>query len=101
LAARQVSDGRVRVNGQRVSKPSALVRSGDVLTFVSGRQVMVIDVVAVGHRRGPATEAQALYNDRSPPPAKPDLSRPAPAGTGRPTKKDRRDMDKSRHRHLD
>ena len=89
------------MNGDRVTKPSNTVVSGDVLTFMQGRRVRVVEVVAIGQRRGPAPEAQALYVDRSPPPEKPDLSRPKPTDGGRPTKKDRRDMDKSRRRHLD
>lgn len=92
LAAKMVTDGAVRVNGTRVSKPSASVRSGDVLTFTKGRAVKVIAVLALGDRRGPAPEAQTLYQDRSPPvPPKPPAA-PKYEGRGRPTKKDRRDL---------
>ena len=94
LAARVVSAGGVRVNGTRVSKPSATVGIDDTLTFAQGDAIRVIRVVALGERRGPAPEAQALYTDHSP-------ERPSrPAGGprfdkgGRPTKKDRRDMDR-------
>ena len=48
LAARQVSGGHVRVNGERVSKPAFVVAAGDVLTFAQSRQVRVIQVVAIG-----------------------------------------------------
>jgi len=42
------------------------VRPGDVLTFAQGAQVRVIEIAAIGARRGPAPEAQALYRDRAP-----------------------------------
>lgn len=97
LAARQVSEGGVRVNGQRVSKPSASVRPGDVLTFAQGRAIRVVEVRAAGLRRGPAPEAQALYDDRSPPPPpKPEGHLPRYELGGRPTKKDRRDLESGR-----
>lgn len=58
--------GPMRLNGQRVARPSAPVRPGDVLTFVQGRTVRVVRVRAPGLRRGPASEAQTLYDDLSP-----------------------------------
>ncbi|MEJ6394115.1 RNA-binding S4 domain-containing protein [Gymnodinialimonas sp. 2305UL16-5] len=87
LAARQVSDGHVRVNAERVTKPAAQIGPGDVLTFPQGRQIRVVRIESLAKRRGPAAEAQTLYADLTPP------SEPAPARVGpRPTKKDRRDM---------
>ena len=91
LAAKVVTDGGVRVNGVRVSKPSASVRVGDRLTFTQGDAVRVVDVVAPGERRGPAPEAQALYVDHSPPRA-PRQPHPARGTGARPTKRDRRQM---------
>ncbi len=93
IAAKVVTDGGVRVNGVRVSKPSSVVRAGDTLTFSQGRQVRVVVVVALGDRRGPAPEAQALYEDRSPPPEPRALGGPRYDKGGRPTKKDRRKLD--------
>ena len=91
LAAETVSAGKVRVDGTPVSKPSRTVGAGDVLTFPKARQVKVVRIVAIGTRRGPAPEAQALYEDLSPPqersPANPRFD-----GKGRPSGKDRRDM---------
>ena len=80
----------MRVNGVRVSKPATSVKPGDVMTFVQGRAVKVVRMTATAKRRGPAPEAQALYDDQSPPvPAKED----SPARVGpRPTKKNRRDL---------
>ena len=81
--------------------PAETLKPGDVLTFVQARHVRVVDVLELGRRRGPAVEAQTLYHDRSPDPDPPDASRPVRTGAGRPTKKDRRDLEKSRRRHLD
>lgn len=62
LAAKIVSKG-VRINGDRTNKTHALVRPGDVLTFRQVDDVRVIRVTALSERRGPATEAQTLYED--------------------------------------
>ncbi|WP_308917001.1 RNA-binding S4 domain-containing protein [Jannaschia sp. LMIT008] len=85
LAARVVSDGGVRIDGDRASKPSQTVSPGAVLTFPQGRRIRVVAVVALGTRRGPAEEAATLYDDRTPP------SQPVPPRVGpRPTGRDRR-----------
>jgi ribosome-associated heat shock protein Hsp15 len=81
--------GGMRLNGTRIAKPAAQVGPGDVLTFAIGTRVRVVKVLALGTRRGPATEAQGLYDDLSPPPPPPDLSAPRSAGP-RPDKRDRR-----------
>jgi len=97
LAAALVEAGKVRVNSTRIDKPSRHVKVGDVLTFPLGNQVRVLKVLDTGTRRGPAPEAQALYEDLAPVAAKPspdvlpDAEREA--GSGRPTKKERRDRD--------
>ena len=97
LSAARVAAGDVRVNGVRVTKRATTISPGDVLTFAIGDHVRVIEVVALGARRGPAPEAQALYNDQSlPRPVRaPDTTGANPKYDkgGRPTKKDRRDMD--------
>ena len=92
LATKLVSAGHVRVNGQKVSKPARLVGPGDTLTFPQARAVRVIRVVALGERRGPAPEAQALYEDLQPVDERPTLqpSTPRYDGGGRPGKKERR-----------
>jgi ribosome-associated heat shock protein Hsp15 len=66
LAARLCESG-IRVDGIRVEKPGASVRPGQVLTFALGRHVRVIELVAIGDRRGPAEEARLLYRDLAPP----------------------------------
>ncbi len=95
LAAKAVTTGRFRVNGQPVAKPAHALRPGDVLTFALGSRVRVLRLIAPGTRRGPAPEAQALYEDLSPPPPAPDLSRPRPSPGGRPTGRARRAFDAS------
>lgn len=94
LAAKICNDGGVRLSGTVVSKAHAAVKPGDVLTFAQGRHIRVIKVVALGTRRGPAPEAQALYDDLAPPVAEERLEDPYRApGAGRPTKRDRRAID--------
>lgn len=61
LAQSAASAGLIRLNGQRVEKSSAAVGPGDVLTLPRGREVVVVRVVGLAARRGPACEAQALY----------------------------------------
>ena len=61
LAQNATNSGRVRVNGQRVEKPGQGIKCGDVLTLPRGREVLVIRVIGFGQRRGPASEAAALY----------------------------------------
>lgn len=93
LAARIIGSGAVRVNGQRVTKPATPVRPGDALTFTKDDRVRVAIVLELGTRRGPAPEAQALYEDKSPPPPERTPAAPAFEGGGRPEKKDRRAYD--------
>ena len=81
----------------------APVRPGDVLTFPQARLIRGVRVVDLGSRRGPAAEAQGLYEDLEPAPAKTDPPKPARVdrepGTGRPTKAQRRATDRLRDRH--
>ena len=91
LAADIVATGKVRVDGTPVSKPSRAVGPGDVLTFVKARDTKVVRILACGERRGPAPEAQTLYEDLSPEPV-PFQANPRFDGKGRPTKRDRRNL---------
>lgn len=95
LAAKVAAGGHVRVNGTKTDKPAARVGPGDTLTFPQGREIRVVRIAALGTRRGPATEARTLYEDLTPIKDKPP---PAPRyeGGGRPTKKDRRQIDRGR-----
>ena len=98
LAARVCNAGKLRLKGTLVSKAHHPVRPGDVLTFPQGRHIRVVKVLALGERRGPAPEAQLLYEDLKPPSVQgrlpPNAARAA--GSGRPTKRDRRDLDRLR-----
>lgn len=102
-ATAMVAARRLRVNRTPIAKPHYQVRAGDVLTFPQGPYIRVVEVVALGKRRGPASEAQALYNDLDPPqPRRRGEGSIAivPAerekGAGRPTKKQRREIDRLR-----
>jgi ribosome-associated heat shock protein Hsp15 len=103
LATRLCVSGRLRVNGAVTNKAHHPLRPGDVLTFAKGPHIRVVKVLALGNRRGPATEAQALYEDLAPPglAESGDAALPASVakrepGSGRPTKVQRRAMDKLR-----
>jgi ribosome-associated heat shock protein Hsp15 len=63
LAAQLVGKGRLRINQMIVTKAHHRVRPGDVLTFPQGRAVRIVRVVHLGSRRGPASEAQTMYED--------------------------------------
>ena len=94
LATKACTAGGLRVDGAPVSKANSKVKIGDVLTFPQGRHIRVVKVLGLGTRRGPAVEAQALYEDLKPPAKDNKLPSDAqaerPRGAGRPTKKDRR-----------
>jgi ribosome-associated heat shock protein Hsp15 len=62
-----VESGAVRINRQPTVKPHARVATGDVLTLALGQgpsaRIRVWRVLALAERRGPASEAAALYQD--------------------------------------
>ena len=92
---------RFRVNGSIVAKAHCLVKQSDILTFSIGGNIKIIKILKLGVRRGPASEAQSLYEDRSPPVSlnaedhkiAPHVGR-RELGSGRPTKQQRRAIDK-------
>ena len=102
LATKLCNSGKVRVNGSLIKKAHQSVAPGDVLTFPVGPNIRVIKIIKLGNRRGPAKEAQALYEDLQP------IDRiakkigstlaPEPAkrerGSGRPTKVQRRAIER-------
>lgn len=87
LAAKSVEGGRVRVNGARVRKAGHPLKLSDVLTIVRGvgpsSAVDVVTVRAFGERRGPASEAAALFDAVGEAPPGPS-SRSAVAGASTP-----------------
>ncbi len=104
LGAKLAQLGRVRINGEKTSQAADSVKPGDVLTITLDRRILVYKVLLPGARRGPAEEARLLYEDLSPEPAPRDPALPdalAPvreAGSGRPTKRQRRETDRLRER---
>jgi ribosome-associated heat shock protein Hsp15 len=104
-ATEAVTGGRVHVNDQ-ATKPAKAVRVGDRLEITTGRSRFVVDVLETSERRGPPAEAARLYAEtpksreareqasaerRMAPP-------PQPVSGGRPTKRDRRRLDRDRRR---
>jgi ribosome-associated heat shock protein Hsp15 len=97
-AAALAAGGHVRVNGERIAAASRPVKPGDVLTIALDRTVRVMKVTGFAERRGSADAARTLYEDLTP--AAP-VSAPDPGGrergTGRPTKRDRRALERLRN----
>ncbi|HEX2084898.1 MAG TPA: RNA-binding S4 domain-containing protein [Solirubrobacteraceae bacterium] len=104
-AAEAVAGGKVHVNGRAV-KPSKEVAPGDELEITRGPVRQTVVVRGLAPRRGPASEARLLYEEtaeslaarerhaeqrRLAAQAQPDLG-------GRPTKRDRRRLDRARGR---
>jgi ribosome-associated heat shock protein Hsp15 len=101
LAAQACRAGHVQVNGAR-AKPAAPVRVGDTVRARVGDRERVVEVVRLIEHRVGAELAAACLVDRSPPPPPRDpLARSGrrDPGTGRPTKRDRRRLDRTRGRH--
>jgi ribosome-associated heat shock protein Hsp15 len=61
LAQAAASAGKVRLNGTRVEKPAQTLKPGDILTLGRGSEIVVLRVVALAERRGPAPQARLLY----------------------------------------
>jgi ribosome-associated heat shock protein Hsp15 len=100
LAQDWVEAGHVTVNGQKIKRSSADVKIGDRLIIqVVDRETVVI-VRAPGSRRGPFEEARLLYEDISPPSQKltPYERIVREQGSGRPEKKERRQLDRLKNR---
>jgi ribosome-associated heat shock protein Hsp15 len=99
LAADACDGGKVDVNAQ-AAKPAKPLRPGDVVrvTLPQGRY-RTLKVTLLGERRGPASAARTLFEDLTPPePPRARLAPPPrrPPGAGRPTKRERRDIDRLR-----
>jgi ribosome-associated heat shock protein Hsp15 len=98
LASKLCAAGKVRIDGEIVHKAHYLVRPGVVLTFPQGPHIRVVRVLQIGTRRGPATEARTLYEDLSPPRSAAPGDAQREPGAGRPTKAERRALDRLRER---
>ena len=98
-AAALAACGHVRLNGGRVDAASRTVKTGDVITVALDRTVRVLKVAGFAERRGGAQAGRALYEDLSPAPERtPPRGLASVAvrepGAGRPTKRDRRALDR-------
>lgn len=97
LAQKLCESGRVDLNGRKVTRSHQMVRPGDVLTLRLEPWRRTVTVRAPGERRGPAPEAQTLYDEPEPPirtATDDDGLGLRPRGAGRPTKRDRRAIDR-------
>ncbi len=105
IAADALKAGRVTINGA-VAKPAREVKPGDKLELRIGPTKRLIEVHALAERRGPASEAVLLYTEseesvkaRGEAAEQRRLTRPRfDDGGGRPTKRDRRRLDRERGR---
>jgi len=103
LATEAVAGGRVHMDGQRV-KPAKEVRVGDRLQITIGEAVFAVEVLGLADKRGPASQAQALYSESEESRARREHQRELrrmapPLGHdlhGRPSKRDRRRLEARR-----
>jgi ribosome-associated heat shock protein Hsp15 len=101
LASAAVDAGKVQINDLRV-KPAREVKAGDVLRITIGQAQWVVVVQDVADKRGPASVAQLLYEETAASRAAREAQReqarlviePGAAIRGRPTKRDRRRLDR-------
>jgi len=104
LATDAVDGGKVRVNGERI-KPARSVKIGDTLDIDNGATEWEVVVRAIADKRGSASIAQTLYAETEKSVAdrlekaeqRKFFREPGAAIKGRPTKRDRRQLDKSNH----
>jgi ribosome-associated heat shock protein Hsp15 len=99
LSSKAILSGKLRLNSNKIIKPASKVKINDVLTINHINMVRIIQVQSLGSRRGPASEAQKLYNDLSGDMIEASkiksVSEKSKKETNkRPTKKDRRILDK-------
>jgi ribosome-associated heat shock protein Hsp15 len=88
--------GHVKINGVRV-KPASVVREGDVVEFYVGTHYRKVVVLGLPAGNVSKEVARTMYDDQTPPPQKVEtIAAGRESGAGRPTKKDRRDIEKWR-----
>lgn len=100
LAKALIEGGHVRVDRERETRAGHAVKRGETLTITLPNRVRVLKILGFVERRGSAEVAARLYEDLSPPPP-PREPRPETVevamrdpGAGRPTKRDRRALDR-------
>jgi ribosome-associated heat shock protein Hsp15 len=104
LAADAITSGKVELNGER-TKPAKTLKPGDMLRIRQGVFEQIIAVKALSESRGPAKVAQTLYEETAESAAaraklaeRMRYEMPPGTDTGRPSKKDRRDISRLRRR---
>lgn len=98
MAGGACTAGHVKIDGNSV-KASKVVRVGITIEVVTPGGLRVLEVAALGDRRGPASEAQKLYVDHTPAPPPKEEREPMvyrERGQGRPSKRDLRKIQKIR-----
>ena len=99
LSSKAILSGKLRINSNKITKPATKVKTNDVLTLNYVNEIRIIQIQSLGSRRGPASEAQSLYieltesrNETSN--VKSTIEKLKKDSNKRPTKKDRRLLDK-------
>jgi ribosome-associated heat shock protein Hsp15 len=97
LGGNLAASGNVKINDKNSTGADNAVRVGDMLVIRHGSRLITCKVLGLGERRGPATEAQMLYEDLTPEPSEMEpVVAQRDAGAGRPEKKDRRALERLR-----
>ena len=99
LCSKAILSGKLRVNSNKIIKPASKIKINDILTINHINRVRIIQVQSLGSRRGPASEAQKLYHDLSGDITDDSKTKRVSENSKketnkRPTKKDRRILDK-------
>lgn len=106
LAVDAIASGRVHVNGER-AKPAKTIKPGDEIFLRKPPYEFTFEVKGVAERRGPASEARLLYQESAQSIAARDKlalelrDLPPPLFKGRPSKKNRRDLERVLSRTFD
>lgn len=96
VAAQACRAGHVRVNDV-VAKPATTIGPGDVVVVRGGERLRIVEVTrAVSKRVGPPVAAQCFIDKSPPPPAKQEAQAVRDRGAGRPTKRERREIERLR-----
>ena len=99
LSSKAILSGKLRINSNKIAKPATKVKTNDVLTLNYVNEIRIIQIQSLGSRRGPASEAQSLYIDLTEDRigssnVKSKIEKSKKDSNKRPTKKDRRLLDK-------
>ena len=99
LSSKAILNGKLRINSNKITKPATKVKTNDVLTLNYVNEIRIIQIQSLGSRRGPASEAQSLYIDLTEDRigssnVKSKIEKSKKDSNKRPTKKDRRLLDK-------